>query len=148
MFIMYFACLANITPPICPAVFVTAAIAAANWWKTGWLSARLAFIKYIIPFIFAFDATLLMIGPGSAILSSVVTVTFASVIIVIGIEGFFLIELNALLRVLFLISGTLILLPLTQLTQIGFVLAVPLSLFTFWQWQKSKTIRTETAQIE
>ena len=138
MFIMYFACLANITPPICPAVFVTAGIAGSNWWNTGWLSARLGFIKYIIPFIFAFDVTLIMQGPGSAILLSLAQVTYASILMVIGIEGFFLIKVNALFRILFLISGMLVLLPQMQLTQIGFVLSIPLSLFMFWQWKKNR----------
>ncbi len=75
MFAFYCATLSALTPPVCAAVFVAAGLANAPWWDVAVQTLRLAVIKYILPFIFALHAPLLMVGDGMTIL---VTLAFAT----------------------------------------------------------------------
>ena len=62
MFVLYFAVLSCITPPVAIASYAAAAIADANAVKVGFQSVRLAFIAYIIPFLFVYNPVLLAQG--------------------------------------------------------------------------------------
>jgi TRAP transporter 4TM/12TM fusion protein len=65
MFVFYFGLMADVTPPVGLASFAASAISRADPIKTGitafWYSSRTA----ILPFMFVFNPTLLMIGVGS-----------------------------------------------------------------------------------
>lgn len=63
MFVMYYACLSAITPPVCVAVFIAAGLAETKWGDVALYALRLGGITYLIPFIFLFFPALL--GKGS-----------------------------------------------------------------------------------
>jgi len=50
LFIFFFAALSNITPPVCSGVFVGAAIARANWFKSALIAMQLGIAGYITPY--------------------------------------------------------------------------------------------------
>jgi TRAP-type uncharacterized transport system fused permease subunit len=54
LFLFYFGMLSLIMPPDCLATYTAAAIAKADFWKTGWAGMRLDIVAYVVPFIFAF----------------------------------------------------------------------------------------------
>jgi TRAP transporter 4TM/12TM fusion protein len=60
LFIVYYAMLAAITPPVAIAAFVGAAIAGASPMKTGMTAMRLGAVIYFIPFFFLFNPALLL----------------------------------------------------------------------------------------
>jgi TRAP transporter 4TM/12TM fusion protein len=62
MFAFYFAILSAITPPIALAVFAAAGLAKANIWDAGWAAMRVGAAGFVVPFMFAYDPSLLMIG--------------------------------------------------------------------------------------
>ena len=62
MFAFYFAILSAITPPIALAVFAAAGLAKANIWDAGWAAMRVGAAGFIVPFMFVYDPSLLMIG--------------------------------------------------------------------------------------
>ena len=62
MFAFYFAILSAITPPVALAVFAAAAWPRPNMWSTGWEAVRLAAPAYIMPFMFIYEPSLLLIG--------------------------------------------------------------------------------------
>ena len=61
MFAFYFAILSAITPPVALAVFAAAGLAKTTW-GTGWEAVRVAAPAYIVPFMFVYEPSLLMIG--------------------------------------------------------------------------------------
>ncbi len=61
MFAFYFAILSAITPPVALAVFAAASLAKADIWTTGWAAMRAAAPAYIVPFMFVYEPTLLLI---------------------------------------------------------------------------------------
>jgi len=61
MFAFYFAILSAITPPVALAVFAAASLAKANMWAAGFAAMRAAAPAYIVPFMFVYEPTLLLI---------------------------------------------------------------------------------------
>ena len=72
LFVLYFSVLSAITPPVAMAVYAANGISHAKLMETGWASVKLGLTGYIIPFMFAFAPSLLLIGdPATAALSAV-----------------------------------------------------------------------------
>jgi TRAP transporter 4TM/12TM fusion protein len=82
LFMLYFACLSAITPPVAVANFAAAAIAGANPMALGPYAVKLAIGGFVLPFFFLFNPGLNMQGGAvnvaSAILFGTAMVTFAS----------------------------------------------------------------------
>ena len=125
MFVFYFGIFANITPPVCLAAFAGAGIAGGDPMKTGFQSLRLALAGFIVPFMFIYNPTMLMIDPvGLAVTAKefplppiidIITVVFTSVTGVIGlsaaVEGYFKGSMNAVTRVVLAIGALLLIYP-------------------------------------
>ena len=62
MFVFYFGILADLTPPTAISTYATSSIAGADVWKTQWTAMTLALSGFIIPFSFAYDPALMMLG--------------------------------------------------------------------------------------
>ena len=62
MFVFYFGILADLTPPTAISTYATSSIAGADVWRTQWLAMMLALSGFIIPFSFAYDPALLLLG--------------------------------------------------------------------------------------
>jgi len=63
LFILYWAMLSYITPPVALGAYAAASIAEANPLKTGFAAMRLGSVIYIIPFIFVLDDAFILQGP-------------------------------------------------------------------------------------
>jgi len=61
MFAFYFAILSAITPPVALAIFAAAGLAKANMWHAGFNAMRAAAPAYIVPFMFVYEPSLLLI---------------------------------------------------------------------------------------
>src|SRR5690606_7777612 len=73
-FVLYFAVLSMVTPPVALATFVAAGIAGADVWKTGWIALRNSFAGFLVAFALIRSPALLLEGPVHLIiLHSLVT---------------------------------------------------------------------------
>lgn len=61
MFVFYYGVASSLTPPVAIAAYAAAPIAGANPLITSFMAFRLGMAKFIIPFIFAFYPTLLIV---------------------------------------------------------------------------------------
>lgn len=123
LFILYYACLSAITPPVAVAAYAAAAIADAHPMKIGLLACRLGIVAFIIPYMFVFDSTLLLIGSMSAIAISVSTSIMGIICLAAGFEGWFGKVLNRRDRIIVGISGLLLVYPHFVASAIGFAAA-------------------------
>ena len=89
MFAFYFAILSAITPPVALAVYAAAGIAKAPLWESGWAAVRVGAAGFIVPFMFIFEPSLLMIGDWWTILSSVTTASIGVICLAGGLHGYF-----------------------------------------------------------
>ncbi len=63
-FVFYYGVLADITPPVALAAYAAAGIADANAFKAGNTAFRLGMGKALVPFVFAFSPSLLLVTDG------------------------------------------------------------------------------------
>ncbi len=87
LFIFYFAILAGLTPPVCGAVFIAAAIAQTPWTGTLSYTFRIATTAFLIPYLFVQHEALLMTGlnlEGLIRIAQAAMVIFALAVIGVG----------------------------------------------------------------
>lgn len=125
MFVFYFGIFANITPPVALAAFAGAGISGGDPMKTGFQSLRLALAGFIVPFMFIYNPTMLMIDPTDLAVNAkefplppvldIITVSLTSIIGVIGLsaalEGYFKGSMNALTRVMLAVGALMLIYP-------------------------------------
>jgi TRAP transporter 4TM/12TM fusion protein len=63
MFVFYFAIMADVTPPVCLAVFTGAGIAGAEPGRSAISATRITLASYLLPFIFVYSPMFLLIDP-------------------------------------------------------------------------------------
>ncbi|RDU60211.1 C4-dicarboxylate ABC transporter permease [Helicobacter sp. MIT 14-3879] len=125
MFVFYFGIFANITPPVALASFAAAGIAKADPMKTSFHAIKLSLVGFIIPFIFVYSPSLMLLDLESASLTAntfafpplevILSVVFTSLIGVAilsaAIEGYLFTRLKIWERLLLIISALLLLVP-------------------------------------
>ena len=104
MFAFYFAILSAITPPVALAVFAAAGLAKTDMWMAGWESVRIAAPTYIVPFMFIYEPSLLMIGDAFTILTSTVSATIGVMCFAAGLQGYLMREAKPWERVILIVA--------------------------------------------
>lgn len=87
MFVLYFAVLSCITPPVAIASYAAAAISGADAVKVGFASMKLGIVAYIIPFLFVINPVLIAQGSLLTVLWTFFTACVGCVALTWGIEG-------------------------------------------------------------
>lgn len=62
LFILYFGMMSMLTPPVALASITAAKIAGTDLWRTSFEAVKLAWVAYLIPFLFAFSPALVLRG--------------------------------------------------------------------------------------
>ncbi len=88
LFILYWAMLSYITPPVALGAFAAASIAGAEPIKTGLAAMSLGSVIYIIPFIFVLDPSFVLAGSWLASVQALVEALVGVWLMVGGIQGY------------------------------------------------------------
>ena len=88
MFVFYFAILSAITPPVALAVYAANGISRASIWDSSITALRLGATGYIIPFMFVFGPSLLLIGTGMEIVQTSITAVIGVICLASGLSGY------------------------------------------------------------
>ena len=121
MFILYFGMMSMITPPIALSAFAAATISKASPMETGWISMRLGWVAYVIPFLFVFTPTLLLYGKPLPIVLNVTTAAIGVYFISVAAIGYFGRRLGPAMRAALLAAGIAAIFPDTLLELGGVV---------------------------
>lgn len=121
MFIYYYAILANITPPVCPAALVGSQISGADYMKTGLTAVRIGLPGFILPFLFMYHPELLMQGTVWAVVSSAVTALLGMFAMSVMFEGYLFKPASLPQRVLAAIAFATLIYPESYTDLIGLV---------------------------
>lgn len=124
MFAFYYGVVSTITPPVALASFAAAAIAGSPPMATAMESARIGVAKYLVPFIFVYNPSLLFIGPLWLTAYSVVTAMAAVWALSVALEGWYHGAVAAGLRIAVGIGALALIFPpeLTPFGISGFIL--------------------------
>ena len=121
-FVFYFAVLSAITPPVALASYAAAGISGANPMQTSLVSFKIGIAAFIVPFMFFYNAALLMDGSWFEVARAGLTAVFGVFLLSSGVQGWFLgqraawfIRAGLVVAALFMIEGGLV----TDLVGVG-----------------------------
>lgn len=122
-FAFYFGIVADITPPVALAAYAGSAIARGNPFKTGLTATRLAIAAFIIPYMFALNPIILLIGATPLRVIQVLTTSLIGMLGVgAAMEGYLLGSVKIWERILYLVGGLLLIDPAYTTDMIGVLL--------------------------
>jgi TRAP transporter 4TM/12TM fusion protein len=111
MYVMYHGMLSMLTPPVAFAAYAAANIARVPGWQTGWISCLVGWSVFLLPFLFVLTPSLLMDGTAPEIIGNLVRVLFGLFLSTAAIVGYALMSLSVGQRVLYGLTGLLVVLP-------------------------------------
>ena len=114
LFIFYFGMLSMVTPPVCLASYAAASIGKTDPMKTGWQAMRLCAIAYVVPFLFVFSPSLLLLGHWYEVTLSVTTAILGAILLGVGIVGYLFRPVGPFKRFFFLLAATGLLIPVVH----------------------------------
>jgi TRAP transporter 4TM/12TM fusion protein len=144
-FVFYYGVLADITPPVALAAYAAAGMANADPFRTGNTAFRLGLGKVLVPFVFVFSPSLLLVAKGFtwtdfwlAFLGCIAGITCLGA----AITGWLMTRTLAWERVLLAIAALLLVAPELYSTLIGAALVVPVLIR---QVRETRRLGSETA---
>lgn len=121
-FVFYFGVLADVTPPVALAAYAAAGIAGANGFKAGNTAFRLSMGKALVPFVFVFSPSLLIVTEAFTLPDFLLAFTGAVLGIValsVAITNWMIGPLHWLERTLLPIAALMLIAPELVSTLIG-----------------------------
>jgi TRAP transporter 4TM/12TM fusion protein len=137
-FVFYYAVFADVTPPLCPIVNVTAALADSRWGQTAWQAMTLAVGGFLLPFLFVLYPELLLSGSVD-IDAAIGFVLAGAVVLITGIAllGYFYGRLSLAKRAILAIVGlTGVILLNKNLLIVSVVIGIGLLVWHVWRSRK------------
>jgi TRAP transporter 4TM/12TM fusion protein len=118
MFAFYFGLVSAITPPVALAAFAAAALAGSPPMGTAFEAAKVGVAKYLVPFIFVYNPSLLFVGPLWLTVFSFFTAVAGVWALSAAMEGWMHGRLSLPMRALMLVVAWALLYP-PQLSVVG-----------------------------
>lgn len=142
-FVFYFGIAADITPPVALAAYAGSAIAKSSPMKTALNATKLGIATFLVPYIFAFSPTLLLVGSDVTVFNVVLN-TLTALGGVFGIQcaltnTLFGSHTNPVLRIAFAAAGLCMMIPGVLSDVIGFVAIGALCALQLFLARKAKT---------
>ena len=128
-FVFYYGVLADITPPVALAAYAASGIAKSNPFQTGNTAFRLGIAKALVPFVFVFSPSLLLITDDFDLITLLITLVGAMIgIALIGIafSGYWFKPLSILERWVIGIVSLFFVAPGIKTMIFGFIVISPI----------------------
>jgi len=135
MFVLYYGVISEITPPVCASAYAAAGIAGANPFRTGLNAFTLGLGKLMVPMVFVYAPTILIVLPEHFTLLSFLQVSLTCALgvftIATAVSGYYLAPLNGLWRILMAIAGILLVAPSLSSDLLALAVAAPVIIQQF-----------------
>ena len=132
-FVFYFGIVADITPPVALAAYAGSAIAKSNPMKTGINATKLAIAAFIVPYIFAYNPSMLVVGDVTFF--DVVTISITALLGLFGIaaalNGHLYRKIPVVLRLALVAGGLGMMIPGLWSDLIGLVVVAAVVVFQY-----------------
>lgn len=124
MFVLYFAVISSITPPVAIAAYAAAGLTKADPIKIGAQACRLGIIAFFVPYMFVYQPALLLIGEWTEILQALISSTFGTIVLASALEGWVFSKVGRLQRLILAVAGLCCIYPGTYTDLIGLALSL------------------------
>jgi TRAP-type uncharacterized transport system fused permease subunit len=129
MFVLYYGVISEITPPVCASAYAAAGIAGANPFRTGISAFTLGIGKLMVPMVFVYAPTMLLVLPEYFTWTSFIQVSlscaFGIFAIATAVSGFFLAPMNGFWRFVMAVAGLLLVAPSWESDIVALLVAAP-----------------------
>jgi len=133
-FVFYYGVLADITPPVALAAYAAAGMAGSDPFKTGNTAFRLGLAKALVPFVFVFSPSLLLVAKGFTWESFIITFTgcvMGITLMAAALSKFFMVEMKRWEQLSCLFAALLMIAPSLTATIVGVILVIPMMVNQF-----------------
>jgi TRAP-type uncharacterized transport system fused permease subunit len=144
-FVFYYGVLADITPPVALAAYAAAGMAGSDPFKTGNTAFRLGMAKALVPFVFVFSPSLLLVAKGFTWYDFIVTFTgciLGITLLAAALSKYFLVEMKRWEQYLCFSAAILLIAPGLTVTLVGAALAVPMLARQLRVWRAPMALPT------
>jgi TRAP transporter 4TM/12TM fusion protein len=124
LFVFYFAIISAITPPVAMAVYAAAGIGGSNLWRTGLEAVRIGATGFVIPYMFVYGHSLLMIGSWDTVVTTIISASIGVTALSAGLTGWFFKEATYLERAMLVAGALLLIKPGLYTDAVGLVLLI------------------------
>ena len=146
MFVLYYGVISEITPPVCASAYAAAGIAGANPFRTGVSAFTLGIGKLMVPMVFVYAPTMLLVLPEYFTWFSFIQVSLTCAagvfIIATAVAGFFLTPLNGALRFVMAGAGLLLVAPSWESDLASLLVVIPVLLLQLAQGRRAGAAAT------
>jgi TRAP transporter 4TM/12TM fusion protein len=128
-FVFYYGVLADITPPVAMAAYAAAGMAGGDPFKTGNMAFRLGLAKALVPFVFVFSPSLLIVAKGftlEAFIITFVTCILGITMLAAALSKYFLVEMKRWEQYLCFAGAICLIAPNMTSAAIGVALVLPM----------------------
>jgi len=136
MFAMYFACLSMISPPVALAAYAAAGIAQTGPWRVCFTAMRLGIVAYLIPFMFAYNPALLLVGTTEVVVRACITALIGVIALSGATMGFLFRRMNPIERIIIGGAGIASIFPGLTSDYIGIPLALVMCAWNYFTRKK------------
>jgi len=141
MFAFYFGIIADLTPPVALAAFAGAAIARANPFKTGVIATKLAIAAFLVPYIFVYNPSLLLIkATPIEIAQMILTAIIGMIGLGAAVEGWYWTHMSWWERIASFASGLLLIDPGTLTDIIGVCILGLITAIQYRKWRAARSL--------
>ncbi|PVE43592.1 TRAP transporter permease [Limnohabitans planktonicus] len=143
-FVFYYGVLADITPPVALAAYAAAGMAGGDPFKTGNMAFRLGLAKVLVPFVFVFSPSLLLVAKGFTWADFAITFTgcvLGIVALAAALSGYLMTVMNRWERTLCTIGALCLIAPGLKISLLGVALMLPVLIH---QWTMSPSRKGAT----
>jgi len=142
-FVFYYGVLADITPPVALAAYAAAGMAGSDPFKTGNTAFRLGMAKVLVPFVFVFSPSLLLVAKGFTWYDFIVTFSgciLGITILAAALSRFFLVEMKRWEQGVCIAAALLMVAPSLTATLIGLAMTAPVMLRQLSAWRSARML--------
>ena len=137
-FVFYFGIVADITPPVALAAYAGSAIAKSNPMKTGINATKLAIAAFIVPYIFAYNPSMLFVGDVAWY--DVIIISITALLGLFGIaaalNGYLYRKIPVILRIALIAGGLGMMIPGLASDLIGLAVVAAVVAFQYFSNKK------------
>ncbi len=135
-FVFYYGVLADITPPVALAAYAASGIAKSNPFKTGNTAFRLGIAKALVPFVFVYSPSLLLITgefQANQLIITLIGTLIGIALIGIAFTGYWFRSLTKYEQILIGIGSLFFVAPGTGSMIIGLLIVLPMLFLQFYK---------------
>jgi len=143
LFVFYFACLSAITPPVALAAYAGAGIAKCDPMITAIQACKIGFAGFVVPFVFCYDAAMMLDGSLIDILKVCGTALIGCIGMSCGMQGWYFSKqrkISMLTRIAIIAGGLCMMIASDLTSAIGIVVLVAVAVF-----EKRRTAKLSAA---